>query len=134
GGGVPGLRQSGFLEVDVIPIVESITKYAGFIESPERARYHVEKALYLAQEGRPGPVLLDVPLDVQGAPFPEDAPGFHPPPRLFAAPDASQIDAIIERIRNAKRPLVLAGNGVRQAGMVDEFHQFVEALQIPVVT
>src|SRR3989442_822377 len=65
-GGVPGLRQSGFLEVDIVPVVESITKYAGFIESPERARYHVEKALYLAQEGRPGPVLLDVPLDVQG--------------------------------------------------------------------
>ena len=70
GRGIPGLRQCGFLEVDIIPIVQSVTKYAAFVESPERARYHIEKALHLAMSGRPGPVLLDVPLDVQAAQFP----------------------------------------------------------------
>src|SRR5262249_14903293 len=62
-----GLRQAGFLEIDIIPIVQSITKYAAFLSDPSGVRYHVEKALHLALAGRPGPVLLDIPLDVQGA-------------------------------------------------------------------
>ena len=65
--GLKGLRQCGFLEVDIVPIVESVTKYAAFVDEPADIRYHLEKALHLATTGRPGPVLLDLPLDVQGA-------------------------------------------------------------------
>ena len=65
--GLKGLRQCGFLEVDIVPIVESVTKYAAFVDEPADIRYHLEKAIHLATTGRPGPVLLDLPLDVQGA-------------------------------------------------------------------
>ncbi|HWB83419.1 MAG TPA: thiamine pyrophosphate-binding protein [Bryobacteraceae bacterium] len=132
--GIPGLRQCGFLEVDIVPIVESVTKYAAFIESPERARYHLEKALYLARNGRPGPVLLDVPLDVQGAPFPEDSEPFIPEPPATAIPQIHELDDILRRIAGADRPLILAGHGVRCAGMVPQFHELVNRLQVPVVT
>ncbi len=134
GGGIPGLRQNGFLEVDVVPITESITKYSAFVESPERACYHLEKALYLATEGRPGPVLLDVPLDVQGAPFPEDSEHFRPPAPSAVMPKAPEIEYILQGIAQAKRPLLLAGHGVRSAGMVAEFHRLAETLRVPVAT
>jgi acetolactate synthase-1/2/3 large subunit len=135
GAGIPGLRQFGFLEVDIVPIVESVTKYAAFVESPERARYHLEKALYLAQSGRPGPVLLDVPLDIQGAAFPENSAPFMPPEAATTpGPAEEEIDGLLRRIADARRPLILAGQGVRCAGMVPAFRRFVERLQIPVVT
>jgi len=134
GTGIPGLRQCGFLEVDIVPVVESVTKYAAFVESPERARYHLEKAIYLAQSGRPGPVLLDIPLDVQGAVFPEDSESYAPEePATFHAAE-EEIDGLLEQIAGARRPLILAGHGIRCAGMVPAFLRFVERLQIPVVT
>jgi acetolactate synthase-1/2/3 large subunit len=132
--GIPGLRQCGFLETDIVPIVESVTKYAAFIEKPERARYHLEKAIYLAQSGRPGPVLLDVPLDVQGAPFPEDSEPYVPHPSEVPAPTTRELDEILSRIAQSRRPLILAGHGVRCADMVRTFHDLVEFLQIPVAT
>jgi acetolactate synthase-1/2/3 large subunit len=132
--GIAGLRQAGFLEVDIVPIVESVTKYAAFIESPERARYHLEKALYLARNGRPGPVLLDVPLDVQGAVYPEDSEPFVPEPSLTPLAQEEEIESLLSRIARARRPLILAGHGVRCAGMAHTFQNFVERLQVPVVT
>jgi acetolactate synthase-1/2/3 large subunit len=132
--GIPGLRQLGFLEVDIVPIVQSVTKYAAFIESPERARYHLEKALYLAQNGRPGPVLLDVPLDVQGAPMPDNSEGFEPARDLPLPEQGDAMDSLLSRIANAKRPLILAGHGFRAAGLVQEFRELVEQLGVPVAT
>jgi acetolactate synthase-1/2/3 large subunit len=132
--GVAGLRQAGFLEVDIIPIVQSVTKYAAFVESPERARYHLEKALYLARSGRPGPVLLDVPLDVQGAAYPEDSEPYVPEPSLTPVAQEDEIYDLLQRIAGAERPLILAGHGIRCAGMVQAFQQFVERLQVPVLT
>ena len=132
--GIAGLRQMGFLEVDIVPIVESVTKYSAFVESPERARYHLEKALHLAREGRPGPVLLDIPLDVQGAAYPEDSEPFHPQPSTAEPAAEAEIFALLERIAKARRPVILAGHGVRCASQVAAFHQLVESLQIPVLT
>src|ERR1022692_5333259 len=116
--GISGLRQCGFLEVDIVPIVESVTKYAAFVESPERARYHLEKALHLAREGRPGPVLLDIPLDVQGAAYPQDSEPFHPQPSTAEPAAEAEILALLERIAQARRPVILAGHGVRCASQV----------------
>ena len=132
--GISGLRQCGFLEVDIVPIVESVTKYAAFVESPERARYHLEKALYLAQSGRPGPVLLDIPLDVQGAVYPEDSEPYVPEPSLTPVAQEDEIDDLLRRIAGAERPLILAGHGIRCAGMVPAFRQLVERLEVPVAT
>lgn len=135
GRGIPGLRQCGFLEVDIVPIVESVTKYAAFVESPQRAQFHLEKAIHLATTGRPGPVLLDVPLDVQGAPYNEmESETFVPEDSSSAMPTNAELDLIFGRLSKAKRPIVLAGHGIRCSGNVDRFHEFVRATQIPVLT
>lgn len=134
GRNIPGLRQCGFLEVDIVPIAESVTKYAAFVESPERARYHIEKAIHLARSGRPGPVLLDVPLDVQAAPFPEDSEGYTPEEDAVPAIDPAAMEDIFHRLAKAKRPLILAGHGIRVADQVAAFREFVHRLQVPVVT
>jgi acetolactate synthase-1/2/3 large subunit len=133
--GISGLRQCGFLEVDIIPIVESVTKYAAFVESPERARFHMEKAIHLATTGRPGPVLLDIPLDVQGAPFSEaDSEPYLAEDILSDIPKASDINEIFNRLQTTKRPIILAGHGIRCAGSVDLFRTFVRRMHIPVLT
>ncbi|HUZ46962.1 MAG TPA: thiamine pyrophosphate-binding protein [Terriglobia bacterium] len=132
--GIEGLRQCGFLEADIVPIVQSVTKYAAFVEAPERARYHLEKAIHLALSGRPGPVLLDIPLDVQGAPFPENSEPYIPAPMEASAPKTPEIDEILSRLAASKRPLIVAGHGIRCAGMVQTFHSLVELLEIPVAT
>jgi acetolactate synthase-1/2/3 large subunit len=134
GRNIAGLRQCGFLEVDIVPMVESVTKYAAYVESPERARYHIEKAIHLARTGRPGPVLLDVPLDVQAAPFPEDSVGYKPEENAVPACEPAAVDDIFDRIAKAKRPLILAGHGIRVADKVTEFREFVNRLQVPVAT
>ena len=134
GRNIAGLRQCGFLEVDIVPIAESVTKYAAFVESPERARYHIEKAIHLARTGRPGPVLLDVPLDVQAAPFPEDSEGYAPEEDAVVACEPASVEDIFERLAKAKRPLILAGHGIRVADEVSTFREFVHRLQVPVAT
>jgi len=134
GRNIPGLRQCGFLEVDIVPMVESVTKYAAYVESPERARYHIEKAIHLARTGRPGPVLLDVPLDVQAAPFPEDSEGYTPEEDAVPVCDPSAVEDIFDRLAKAKRPLILAGHGIRVADQVPAFRELVHRLQVPVVT
>lgn len=133
--GIPGLRQMGFLEVDIVPIVQSVTKYSVFVDDPESIRYHLEKAVCLATTGRPGPVLLDIPLDVQGAPVdplnlrPYDGIGEDRPPV-----EPEKIRLLIARIASAKRPLLLAGHGIRAAGQVESFRTMVDRLGIPVLT
>ena len=121
--GLKGLRQCGFLEVDIVPIVESVTKYAAFVDEPADIRYHLEKALHLATTGRPGPVLLDLPLDVQGAavdpsemrPYMPETPA---PANYFSPAD---LQRVIDAVQKAERPVLLAGHGVRSAGLVEEF-------------
>ena len=134
GRGIKGLRQCGFLETDIVPIVESVTKYAAFIKNPDDIRMHLEKALYLAQSGRPGPVLLDVPLDVQGALIDPAKLRSFKKPKVRYHIKQNDLKALVSRIRDAKRPLILAGHGIRCAGMVNEFGKLVTKLNIPVVT
>ncbi|RIX44768.1 MAG: thiamine pyrophosphate-binding protein [Rhodocyclales bacterium GT-UBC] len=128
------LRQGGVQEVDIVPMVKSVTKYAVTIDDPQQIRYHLERALYEMRNGRHGPVWLDVPLDVQGAPIdPETLPGFAPPAETKAdlAANCSQLLALLGE---AKRPLLLAGHGVRLAGAAKPFMALAERLQIPVAT
>ena len=127
------LRQSGVQEVDVVSMIKPITKYAVTIDSPENVRKCFEEAIWHMLEGRPGPVWLDVPLDVQAAPIdPEKLVGFDPP--ITAKPDLTQsLKSISELISKSKRPLVLAGHGVRIAGAEKEFKEIVHRLGIPCV-
>lgn len=134
GAGIPDLRQFGTFEVDIVPIVQSVTKYAQLVMDPLTIRYHLEKALHIAMSGRPGPVLLDLPLDVQGALIdPDQLPGYTPETAQLA-PQASSIDSIMTLLNAAKRPLILAGYGIRCANAVQQFRQLVETFNIPVVT
>lgn len=128
------LRQGGVQEVDIVPMVKSVTKYAVTIDDPQQIRYHLERALYEMRNGRHGPVWLDVPLDVQGAPIdPETLPGFTPAAESEAdlAASCSQLLALLAE---AERPLLLAGHGVRLAGAAKPFRDLAERLQIPVAT
>jgi acetolactate synthase-1/2/3 large subunit len=135
--GLP-LRQLGDQELDIEELVRPVTKYATMVNDPATIRYELEKALYLAVSGRPGPVWLDIPLDVQAATIdPETLAGFDPA-ELDEPWRATNIDAtaleILARLQLAERPVVFAGAGVRLSGMHSEFIRLIERLGIPVVT
>lgn len=134
GSGLGGLRQMGFLEVDILPIVNSVTKYAAFVERAVDARYHMEKAFHFATTGRPGPVLLDVPLDIQGAIIdPNALPGY----AVSAEPQIDVSEAaeeILGALSDAERPVILAGHGVRCSGSVEAFRALAERLCVPILT
>jgi acetolactate synthase-1/2/3 large subunit len=134
--GIEGLRQCGFLEVDIVPIVKSVTKYAAFVDEPADIRYHLEKAIHLATTGRPGPVLLDLPLDVQGAPIgPGEMRAYVPEPATPAGDfSPGGLQRVIEAVQNAERPLLLAGHGIRCAGLAEEFRGLIDRWQVPVAT
>ena len=130
-----GVRILGVQEIDIVSIVRSITKYAVTIEDPSTIRYHLEKAVYLANEGRRGPVWIDIPLDVQAAQVdPSRLAGFVPE----TTPDddhlEGQVDELLGLLRSSERPVIVAGNGIRAAGAVGEFHQAIDSLQAPVLT
>lgn len=133
-----GIRAFGDQEYDICRSVEPMTKYCEMVIDPKRIRYAVEKALYLAQTGRPGPCWLDIPLNVQGAVVEtEELEGYDPAENAaFVVPKvtARQVDAILEKVRQAKRPVFNAGNGIRIAGAFDVFRRVADKLNIPVVT
>jgi len=133
-----GMRQLGDQEADIIGLVRGITKYATVIDKPDGARYCLERAWYEATSGSPGPVWLDIPIDVQSVPIdPERLPGFTPPVSPVAAADdtlVSTVRDVAERLAAARRPVLLAGTGVRLAGALDSFEAAVERLGIPVTT
>ncbi|TGX37972.1 thiamine pyrophosphate-binding protein [Sphingomonas naasensis] len=135
--GLP-LRQFGDQELDIEPIVRPITKYATMVTDPLTIRYHLEKALYLATSGRPGPVWLDIPLDVQAAKIdPAQLAGFDPAEldEPWKATDLkAAAAAILERLAAAERPVVFAGGGVRLSGAYADFLRLIEKLGVPVVT
>lgn len=127
------VRSMGQQEVDIAAVVQPITKYAVTVLNPAEIRFHLEKALWLATHGRKGPVWLDLPLDVQAAQVdPAALAGFTPP--VTAAQDFStEIDRAMQALAKARRPVIYAGNGVRTAGMVEEFRALVDRLQVPVM-
>ncbi len=130
------LRQKGVQEVDIVKLVKGITKYAVTVDRPEDIRIEMERAVHLARSGRAGPVWIDVPLDVQGAPIdPATLPAWQME-AADATPTASaqQIEQICALLSQAERPLLLAGHGVRLAGGALLFKQLAEKLGVPVVT
>jgi acetolactate synthase-1/2/3 large subunit len=146
--GITGLRQLGDQEADIIAMVEKITKCAVLIDDPLSIRYHLERAWHLAQSGRPGPCWLDIPVDVQAASIdPATLRGYDPaeddlahdgPAKDTIAGDPSRLNSdcreVLDRLRNAKRPVILAGTGVRAAHAVAEFDKLFRRLGVPVTT
>lgn len=135
-------RQVGFQETDIIAIASPVTKYAIQVTDPSQIRFELEKALYIARSGRPGPVLIDIPVDVQVAEInPETLPSFsvadygtQNPPELDSKEEvAAKIAEVIALLEKAERPVVLLGGGIRLAGAEQEALSLIEKLNIPVV-
>ncbi len=131
-----GVRQYGAQEIDIIRIVEPLTKYAVTVTDPQTIRYHLEKALHLALTGRKGPVWLDLPLDIQGTDVdPDRLVGYTPSTeQANHIEPADAVERTIDLLNRSERPVLLAGHGVRLAGAVEEFKTLLEHLQIPVLT
>ena len=133
--GLP-VRAMGDQEYDITPMVAHMTKYAEMIIDPKTVKYHLEKALYLATHGRPGPVWLDVPLDIQGGYIDtEEFIEFDPAELENENPPKTtddQIAQVIQKIKEAKRPVLNVGNGIHIANCVDLMHKVAEKLNIPV--
>ena len=138
--GNTGVRQMGVQEVDVVAMATPITKYAVTVLEPNDIRFHMEQAVHLARTGRPGPVWVDIPLDVQGAMVDENAlrpftpasaaqPASIPPLELAAA-----VSRTITLLNAAERPVLFIGNGVRLANARAEMRALIERLGIPVLT
>ncbi len=133
-----GVRQMGFQEIDIVSLVRPITKYAVTVMEPSSIGYHLEKAVHLAKNGRPGPVWIDVPLDVQAAMIDEcnleafDASEM--PPVAAEEALAEKAARAIELLNKAERPVILAGNGIRLSNALEDFFQLIAKLNIPVLT
>lgn len=135
--GTRGVRQIGFQEIDIVRVVQPITKFAVTVTEPSEIRLHLEKAVWLATHGRKGPVWVDVPLDVQAADIDPDAlAGFVPPEPAPSVATAVQEAAlrVLQLLAGAQRPVVLVGNGVRHAGAIPSFLAWVERCGLPVLT
>ncbi len=136
--GLTDLRQLGDQEVDIVRMVKGITKYAHFVSAPDSIAYHLERAWYLARNGRPGPCWLDIPVDVQSAEIDPNALKHYDAAEdelLFdRAKVTTQVADVLARIAAARRPVIFAGSGVRLSGALGEFERVIRALRIPVVT
>lgn len=127
------LRQLGDQEVDIISCVKPLTKYAKMVTEPNEIKYHLDKAIYEATTGRFGPVWLDIPMNVQGAIIEEnDLKEFIPDNKIIEYD--LKLDEVIEKLKNAQRPLIVAGNGLRLSKQENEFLNLLEKTDIPVVT
>jgi len=120
------VRQIGFQETDIVSIVRPIVKYAAFVDDPLRIRYELEKAAHVARSGRPGPVLLDIPMNVQRAEVDPDAltPFLGSPEHREGAenpdPPPEDVEETARQLLAAERPVILAGGGVRLSGGTGE--------------
>ena len=126
------LRQLGDQEVDIISCVKPLVKYAKMVTEPNEIKYHLDKAIFEATTGRMGPVWLDIPMNVQGALIEEDdLKDFEPPVQCKYD---LKIDEVVEKLKSAKRPLIVAGHGIHLSKQEETFHQMIKFSNIPVVT
>lgn len=131
-----GIRQYGIQGINIRPFVESACKFFVTVDDPINIKYYLEKAYYLAKNGRPGPVWIDVPLDIQRMHVPEKlALGFTPDNTLIGSRKRNElVGGFINRLIQARRPLIIAGQGVRLANATRELKSFSEKFRIPIVT
>lgn len=141
------LRQLGDQEVDIIPMVKPVTKYAVCVQDPATIRYHLEKAWHLALGGRPGPVWLDIPIDVQGSQIdPDSLTGYNPAAEengghleaeagwKTGTAVVAEVEHFLEKLKTAERPVLFAGAGVRLAGARDRLLAVAAKLGVPLVS
>ena len=128
------LRQLGDQEFNIIPTVKHFTKYAVQVNDTNKIKYHLERALYEAKSGRPGPVWLDIPLDIQKAEIdPLELVGYTPPSNTIN-PTTYEVQIVIDQLKKSTKPLIIIGNGVRLSNGLKELYKFLETTNIPVIT
>lgn len=129
------LRQFGVQEADIVEIVKSITKYSVMINNPEDILFCLQKASFEAKNGRPGPVWIDIPLDVQGALVNySNLKKFKAPRKCLPSPTTGQINTLKKALKKSKRPIVIAGNGIRLGDAINQFKDFLASTNIPFAT
>ena len=134
--GIENIRQHGFQEMNIVSTVESVAKYCVKVENKEDIRYIFEKAYYMANEGRPGPVVIDLPMNMQREDIdPESLRGFTPEKEDgFDSPKKAS-ESIIGALNNAKSPVIMLGNGIiRGSETHDKIIKIAEKLRLPIVT
>lgn len=128
------VRQLGFQETDIVSMAKPITKKCYQVEKPEQLESILQEAYALTMQGRPGPVLIDIPMNIQSAQIEVGPINYIENESVDLFTDFAKLDSIYDAIQNAKQPLILVGQGVACARAQKEFLQFIELLQIPVVT
>jgi acetolactate synthase I/II/III large subunit len=134
---IPGLRQLGDQEVDIVRMVSGITKYAHCVTDPNSIKFHLEKAMYLAVNGRPGPVWLDIPVDVQGSQIDENNLKSYIPSKEEVKDNtnlSNDVKLVIEKLKTAERPIMIGGMGIRLANAMDAWDKAARKGGIPVTT
>jgi acetolactate synthase-1/2/3 large subunit len=130
--GSSGLRTHGSQEINIIPVVKTITKYSACVLEPDSIKKHLEQALFEATNGRPGPVWLDIPLDIQASLIDEEKlSGFTP---SLEDQKVNSLEKIITLWNDSKRPVIMAGHGIELANAKNEFARLVKKVQSPVLT
>jgi len=128
------VRQIGFQEINIVDIVKPITKYAVTVTNPLMIRYHLERAIYTATHGRKGPVWIDIPLDVQATNISPEALNYYREPEITKHSIEDIVSEIIADLNNSKKPIILAGNGIRSSKAINDFLELIDILKIPVLT
>ncbi len=130
-----GVRQESFQEIDIISMVKPVTKYCVTVMDCENIRFELEKAYYYALEGRKGPVLIDLPVDIQGMSIKPDTlkPFVRDKEYLYDKLSFKEFEIIYNHIVNAKRPIIIAGGGINMADAKETFELFTNRFGIPVV-
>tara|TARA_Y100000590_G_scaffold35278_1_gene38339 strand:+ start:2228 stop:3898 length:1671 start_codon:yes stop_codon:yes gene_type:complete len=128
-------RSFGIQGFDIISNVKNITKYSVQVSKPNEIRYHLEKAIYFANEGRKGPVWLDIPFDIQNSKIKEDQlKKFFPNKKIKENIKTGTVNKIIKYINKSKKPIIVYGQGIRQSDSIDEFKKLISFLKIPCIT
>ena len=127
------VRQRGFQETDIVSMVKSVTKYCVCVESPDKLQEHLEKAYYYTTTGRPGPVLLDIPADIQRSEIEPKMKERCSIESIELENLQEKAELIIDALKKAERPCFLFGSGIKQSGMVKELRTLLEYANIPVV-
>lgn len=136
-GGSIGVRQKGFQETNIVEIVKPITKAAYQVKDEKKIRYYLEKAFHEANSGRQGPVLLDIPMDIQKSNISKDDLEGAITFEADEETEKSEIEiksVLLQQLSDSKRPCVILGNGIRNSGRLNELRQFIDKWKIPFVT
>lgn len=129
------IRQYGIQGINIKPLMEKVVKYFITVDDPSLIKYYLQKAYYLATSGRVGPVWIDVPLDIQNTTVPDKfLKEFIPEKEILDNSLSTKITETISLIKNAKRPIILAGQGIRNGKAVDEFYKLIDKMPMPILT